>query len=320
MKKLLSLVLVLILTLALAACGEPASSDGEDDETKSKKKTGTDVSDAEQSDAETDTSETETAQAATEPTTAEPTTAEPTTAADASEYVTDANGNEIPANAPTEKTGEMKLKFDSEEYKLYNNVMALTEGGYYEGKEVTKDGVFAVLQDDWSGTTRYYVWGYADTTMCCDYQWEFVPKDVSALPTPGSYITVTGMLSYTAEQKTGAMDHYWITDADVKVQSEFTPADYDYDLTTMSNTLAYVQIMRMRMYPDAYNGKTVRVFGRTLDADTLQHPYYNEVWNLDFAADKSPGDGVYLILGGTLDTTVGHGLLKVTEYTEVNDD
>ena len=317
MKKILSVLLILALTLSFAACGGNKPSDEEDTKKRSadrQSETGESQSDAGESQSDAAGEPGATADAVSE------TGGTKETAAPADDgYVTDANGNKIPSNAPKTDTRGMKLKFDADEYKLYQTVMALTEGGYFEGNEVTKDGVFAVLQDDWSGKTRYYVWGYADTTKCCDYQWEFVPKDVSRLPAPGSYITVSGMLSFTEDQKTGAMDHYWITDADVKTDTVFTPADCDYDLTVMSNTLAYVQISRMRSYPDIYNGATIRVFGRTLDADTLQHPYYNNVWNLDFSADQSPTDGVYLILGGTLDTSVGHGLLKVTEYTEVDD-
>ena len=236
----------------------------------------------------------------------------------AGESLTDANGNVIPSNIPTEALTDMKLKFDSREYTLYQNVMAKTDGsGGYNGLQFTKDGVFAVLQDDSTGKTRYYVWGYADTTMCCDYQWEFVPADVSSLPTPGSYITVSGTLTYTANRKTGAMDYYWITGAKVTVQGTYTPAACDYDLTTMSNTLAYVQISRMQKYPDKYKNKTVQVFGRTLNTTTLQHPYYNEKWKLPFKADQTPAPGVYLILGGMLDYSGGACTLNVSAYKEV---
>ena len=237
----------------------------------------------------------------------------------AGESMTDANGNVIPSNIPTQALTDMKLKFDSREYTLYQNVMAQTDGkGGYDGLQFTKDGVFAVLQDDWSGKTRYYVWGYADSTMCCDYQWEFVPADVSSLPKPGSYITVAGTLKYTADQKTGAMDHYWITGASVTVQGTYTPAAYDYDLTTMSNTLAYVQISRMQDYPEKYTGKTALIYGRTLNPTTLQHPYYNEVWKLGFTSDQNPAPGTYLILGGKLEYNNKTCTLNVTDYRTVS--
>ncbi|MCH5197496.1 MAG: hypothetical protein J1E34_01205 [Oscillospiraceae bacterium] len=234
------------------------------------------------------------------------------------EQVTDAKGNVLPSNIPSDSISAIKEKFDQMEYAAYCNIFYDKQGADYEGKKLTKDGTFAIIQDEWSGKERYYVWGYSDGTRCCDFQWEFVPADVSALPPVGSYITVTGTFTYTEDQMSGALDHYWLTDTSLTVNEEYTDTDgYDYDLTIMSATLARVQLFSMQNYSEAFADKTVRVFGRAYSTDTLQHPYYDESWYLNFSAEgKAPATGTYLILGGTL-IPDGEGCkLEVSSYTE----
>ena len=119
------------------------------------------------------------------------------------EAITDANGNVLPANLPVGAINGIRETFDPMEYTIYMNVFQDISSKQFDGIEMDKKGTFAILQDDWSGKTRYYVWGYNDTTRCCDYQWEFVPADVSALPEPGSYIRVQGTLTYTEDRNKG---------------------------------------------------------------------------------------------------------------------
>ena len=282
MKKLISLLLVLALALSFAAC--KAKIDKDPTTNPNTDPSGTDTSDVTQS----------------------------------SESQTDVNGNVIPGNIPEGAVTGIKEIFDPMEYTLYYNIFYQDQGGTYDGLEFTKVGTFAAIQDEWSGKTRYYVWGYNDKTRCCDYQWEFVPEDPSALPQNGSYIQVKGTFSYTEDQKTGALDHYWLTDTKVKVFQEYTPAAYDYDLTTMSATLARVQLFSIQNYTDKFVGKTVLVYGRALSVNQLQHPYYNESWSLDFKAEgKTPAIGQYLVLGGTVQTEGTGCWLDVSSYREV---
>jgi hypothetical protein len=245
--------------------------------------------------------------------------AEPETQANA-EPITDANGNVLPDNLPEGALTAMRETFDNMEYTMYRNVFQDTSTKQFDGIQFTKVGTFAVLQDEWSGKLRYYVWGYADQTRCCDYQWEFVPPDARPLPTPGSYIRVKGTFTYTEDQKGGALDHYWITDCTLEVLEEYTPSKYDYDLTTMSATLARVQLFSLMNYTGIFEGKTVLVYGRAYSPTQLQHPYYDQSWYLDFNAEgKTPATGQYLLLGGVLnkaDTESGC-VLNVTSYNEV---
>ena len=247
-------------------------------------------------------------------------TPDDTTAA-AAEQITDANGNVLPSNLPDGAFTSIRETFDNMEYSMYMSVFQDPSTKQFDGVEFTKVGTFAVLQDEWSGKTRYYVWGYADKTRCCDYQWEFVPEDVSKLPAPGSYVRVKGTFTYTEEQQSGALDHYWITNAKLEVLEEYTPQDYDYDLTTMSATLARVQLFSIQNYTEKFVGKTMLIYGRSFDPTTLQHPYYDETWTLKYETEeeKTPAKGDYLLIGGEItQTDEGGCLLKASTYKEVN--
>lgn len=234
------------------------------------------------------------------------------------EQQTDINGNLIPNNIPEGALTSMHETFDTMEYSLYYNIFYKDQGDAYNGLEFEKVGTFTSIQDEWSGKTRYYVWGYNDQTRCCDYQWEFVPADVNALPPAGSYVRVKGTFTYTEGQQDGALDHYWLTDTELKVFEEYTPADYDIDMTTMSATLARVQLFSIQNYPDVFNGKTILIYGRALSVNQLQHPYYNESWSLDFKSEgNTPAIGQYLLLGGKV-VAEGTGCwLDVSSYKEV---
>ena len=202
--------------------------------------------------------------------------------------ISDDTGN-VPTTKPTAQgaalgikldTG-MKEKLDQLEYAAYVDIFYNHNTGDYADKTFTKDGVFGSIEDAYAGKTRYYVWGYADTTKCCDYQWEFVMPEGVEIPESGSYVTITGKFTYAEE----ALDKYWFTDVELTVEENFTDAGYDFDLTTVSPTLARVEIQNMQAFPDQFSGKTVRVFGRALTTNSVQHPYYDNAWAMDFRYD-----------------------------------
>lgn len=231
--------------------------------------------------------------------------------------LTDAQGNAIPSNVPSASVSPIKEKFDQMEYAIYCNIFYEDQGSDYEGKTITKDGTFAIIQDEWSGKDRYYVWGYSDNTRCCDFQWEFVPEDVNALPPAGSYISVTGNFTYTEDQKTGALDHYWLTDTALTVLEEYEGSSFDYDLTLMSATLARVQLFSVQNYSEAFADKTLRIYGRVLNENTLQHPYYDETWHLSFNYDgQTPATGTYVVLEGNITAEDNGVTLNVSSLTK----
>lgn len=223
------------------------------------------------------------------------TTTNDTTGTDAP--VSDApGGDNVVTTAPTAQgaalgiqlnTG-MKEKMDQMEYAVYCDIFYNDNGAEYADKTYTKDGVFAILEDAFNGKTRYYVWGYADQTKCCDYQWEFIMPAGMEIPEPGSYVTMTGKLTKSSD----ALDGYWYTDATLKVEEPFAHAGYDFDMTTDSPTLTRVQVINMQSFPEQFADKTLRVFGRALTLNSVQHPYYDNAWSMDFNYD---GDANFVI-------------------------
>jgi len=263
MKKLISVLLALTLVLCLAACGAK----GGDDTTTA---TATDaVGDSTAADGNT---------SADENTTAAPI-----------------------SNAPGYSNG-MTEKFDQMEYVAYTDLFYNGNTADYADKAVTKTGVFASIIDCWNGNiTRYYVWGYADTTKCCCYQWEFVAPEGWTAPENGSTITVKG----TLKQNDAALDKYWIEDCEITTDSAFKAADVDYDLTRISPTLVYVQVANMLKDTSYFEGKTVRLYGRAYTTNTIQHPYVDGSWQLDFTKEGFlPSIGEYMVLTGSF--TSGH--------------
>ena len=265
MKKLIALLLTLTLVLSFAACG------GKTNVSDTASATGTD---AQNGDTSGD---------------ANPNTTAPT-----------AQGAALGLDLGT----GMKEKLDQMEYAAYVDIFYNKNGAQYENQKYTKEGVFATLEDAFSGVTRYYVWGYADKTKCCDYQWEFVMPEGAEIPESGSWVTMTGTL--TASEN--ALDGYWFTDAELKVEEPFAHAGYDFDMTTISPTLTRVQVINMTQFKDQFDGKTVRVYGRALSLNSVQHPYYDGAWSLDFNYDGDPnfaiGDDI--LLEGTF-TVIDNG-------------
>ena len=198
------------------------------------------------------------------------------------------------ATSATDGNSDYEI-FDSMEYSAYVNIFYEGNGSDFENKTYTKEGIFAILQDEYSGVTRYYVWGYADQTKCCDYQWEFVPSEGTILPEDGSLVKISG--SFVADEN--ALDGYWFEDATLEVTKEKEASVYDYDLTNLSPTLVRVQLINMQVHPLVFDGKSVNVYGRVLDSDTIQHPYYDEAWELDCVGELNATTGNYVTVSGT---------------------
>lgn len=181
------------------------------------------------------------------------------------------------------------------EYILYQNIFFNKQADDYVNKQAVKEGTFTRLEDRFNGVTRYYVWGYYDNTKCCDWQWEFVPKDPTSLPANGSKVKMTG----TLVRDEAALDKYWFVDTELELETAYTGPGADVDMCCMSATLERVQLINMQQYPDDFAGKTVRAYGRILQPNTLQHPYYDGAWTQAFqTAGEVPAIGTLVIAAG----------------------
>ena len=211
---------------------------------------------------------------------------------------TQSGGTGEPTKKPEVKTQSDKVPtvLSQTEYVLYQNIFFNKQAGDYVNKKAVKEGTFVRLEDRFNNVTRYYVWGYYDNTKCCDWQWEFVPKDPSSLPANGSKIKMTGTLTYDE----AALDKYWFTNAEVQVELAYNGPTADTDLCCMSATLERVQLINMQVYADDFEGKTVRLYGRVMDPATVQHPYYDNAWKQGFVTtDDVPAIGTEVIVSGT---------------------
>ena len=202
------------------------------------------------------------------------------------------SGSDQKALNSTDKVPEV---LSQAEYLLYENIFYNDYGPQYEGKEVAKRGVLAKLQDAFSNSARYYVWGYLDNTRCCDWQWEFIPKDEANLPPVGSLITVHGV--FGADE--AALDGYWITDAAVETEAEYTGHQEEINMFVMSCTLERVQMLNILYRPEAFEGKPFIAYGRIAGIGVLEDPYYNNSWQIPFSAKvASPAPGTMVSLQG----------------------
>lgn len=194
-------------------------------------------------------------------------------------------------------TGSIPVILSQSEYLLYQNIFYNSYGPQYEGQSVTKRGVLAKIHDAFNDRERYYVWGYLDNTKCCDWQWEFVPKDEKSLPAIGSLIVVQGV--FKADDN--ALDDYWITDAAVETESAYTGPQEDINMFAMSCTLERVQIMNIMYRYEAFEGKSFSAYGRIAGTDTLENPYYDGSWQIPFSSGSaSPAIGTLVLLKGTV--------------------
>lgn len=183
------------------------------------------------------------------------------------------------------------------EYVLYQNVFYNGYAKDFDGKSVKKVGVFAVLHDAFNDLDRYYVWGYRDSTKCCDWQWEFTPKKGQKLPAVGSLVTVEG--TFVSDEQ--ALDNYWIKDAIVTTNTVYTGTTYDVNMYVMSDTLERVQLINLQRFPDYFKDQTFIAYGRIKTMTSFQDPYYDGSWYYEFTYDGTvPGIGKTVVLSGTL--------------------
>ena len=185
--------------------------------------------------------------------------------------------------------------YDGEQYQIYQNLFFNDQKASFIGQQMTVTGVFASIRDSFNSVTRYYCWGYYDQTKCCDWQWELKLDDTEILPVNGSKVTVTG----TFAEDEAALDKVWLTDVTVKTEIAYTGTTCEVDLCLMNATLERVQLMNMQYFPNDYEGKSVRLYGRVLDPSTIQHPYYDNAWTQTFTASGNvPAIGTEVIVSG----------------------
>ena len=207
-----------------------------------------------------------------------------------------ASGGKDSGSSEVRQSSKLAAPLNQMEYVEYQNIFFQKQADSFVGQHVTKTGIFVPLEDNWAGKTRYYVWGYYDQTKCCDWQWEFVPIDTTSLPPAGSLVQMTGTLEYNE----AALDKYWYRDASVSLDTEFAGETCEIDLSLMDATLERVQLLNLLHAPEQYEGKTVRLYGRVKTPGSIQHPYYDNVWSLDFVTDQNvPAIGTVVLVTGT---------------------
>ena len=186
--------------------------------------------------------------------------------------------------------------FNPNEYVLYQNIFYNGYGADYDGKTVTKDGVFATISDAYHNRQRYYVWGYSDQTKCCDWQWEFVPQEGQELPSVGSRVKVTG--KFVSNEN--ALDGYWISDAQIKLKTEYTGPSVELNMYCMSCTLERVQIYNIMYHSEAFVDKEFSGYARVASLDKLEDPYYDGSWQIGFEwGGELPAIGTLVAVSGS---------------------
>ena len=207
------------------------------------------------------------------------------------------SGREAPESSAQEAAGVRPESYSQDEYVLYQNIFYKDYGKDYDGKKVEKEGVFAELYDAYNSRQRYYVWGYYDQTKCCDWQWEFVPREGESLPPVGSLVTVTGTFVYDDD----ALDKYWITDAQIGLKTAYSGQTAETDMYSMSCTLERVQMLNIKYRSDAFNDKEFLAYGRIASLNSLEDPYYDGSWEIDFTWDGTvPAIGTLVMLSGRI--------------------
>ena len=221
------------------------------------------------------------------------------------------NPEGTPSEGSAEVADTLPTVLNQSEYVLYQNVFFSDAADDYLNKTATKEGTFTWLYDAFNQRTRYYVWGYMDATKCCDWQWEFVPKDPDKLPANGSLVKMTG----TMVRDEAALDNIWFIDAELELKTAYESTPCDVDMTTMDATLERVQLLNMQYKPDAFKGQTLRIYGRIASLDSIQHPYYDGAWNQKFVTEAEvPAMGTMVILTGTWQgDTIQAGKVETTK-------
>lgn len=200
-----------------------------------------------------------------------------------------------------ETSNSVPVVLNNAEYVLYQNIFYNGYAPQYDGKNVSKRGVFTTIQDAYSNVSRYYVWGYLDQTKCCDWQWEIKPADTSNLPANGSLVDVSGIFRNSAD----ALDKYWVDEAKITILTRYTGKTADVDMLTMNGTLERVQLANINTHADYFEGKTVTAYGRIYDSGNIQDPYYDGSWTTPFTSgDTLPAIGTTVVLRGVLANAV----------------
>lgn len=210
-----------------------------------------------------------------------------------------------------ETTSTIPVVINQAEYTLYQNTFQNNYAAQYDGKTVTKRGVFTTVEDAYSGINRYYVWGVLDQTKCCDWQWELNFADPSNLPANGSLVEATGV--FRANET--ALDGYWIDEAQVNTLTKYNGPTADIDMLTMSHTLEYVQLASINTHPDQFEGRDVTAYGRIYDVDNIQDPYYDGYWITAFSSsDTMPAIGTSVKLRGVIaNSVISNASIEITE-------
>ena len=208
--------------------------------------------------------------------------------------------------------GAVPTVLNPEEYILYQNIFFNDQVTSFINKPTTKTGTFTTLYDRFNEMTRYYVWGYNDQTKCCDWQWEIVPAKDAEIPANGTLVEVTGKFCAGAD----ALDGYWIKDASITVKTPYEDQNIDVDMCTMGGTLERVEIVNLQNMSDYFEGKTVRAYGRVYSAGSIQHPYYDETFELKFESEsKLPAIGTEVIVTGTFEGgVIKNATVEPTEW------
>lgn len=212
----------------------------------------------------------------------------------------------------TPSSTNMQTVLDQNEYTLYQNIFFNNMANDYVDKPVIKKGTFTSIIDAYNGVTRYYVWGYMDQTKCCDFQWELEVTDTSNLPSNGSLVEVSGTFTQNKEK---ALDGYWITNPQITLKSEYKGLDCDIDMTTMNGTLERVQVQNIQYKSEQFNGKTVAVYGRVKTMNSIQHPYSDDAFVLEFStSDSVPAIGSDILVQGKV-SNGGIENAKISNFT-----
>lgn len=206
----------------------------------------------------------------------------------------------VPSGTEPSGTGssdERPEVFSQDEYLLYQNVFYADYGKEADGKKVEKEGVLASIYDAYNGKMRYYVWGYYDQTKCCDWQWEIVPQDAGSLPPVGSLVVASGTFASSED----ALDGYWITDASVKVKTEYRGPTAERDMRSLSCTLERVQMLNVIYRKESFEGARFLAYGRIASSGSLEDPYYDNSWEIDMIWDgEVPAIGTLVEVSGTI--------------------
>ena len=187
--------------------------------------------------------------------------------------------------------------YSQDEYVLYQNIFYRDYGKECDGTNVDKKGIFAIINDAYNNRLRYYVWGYYDQTKCCDWQWEFVPKEGDTLPPVGSLISLKGTFVSSKE----ALDGYWIVNVQLSTETEYSGIVCDIDMLSMSCTLERVQIYNIINRSETFQDRDFSAYARIASLNSFEDPYYNGSWHIEFAWDGDiPGIGTLVEIFGTV--------------------